>query len=64
MSSTDKKPQDQEVRKGPQADERTTKDQVKEKPSGKVVPKGKLYITATMNNTLVTVTDDEGHTVC
>lgn len=29
----------------------------------KAVPKGNLYITATFNNTLVTVTDEQGNTV-
>lgn len=30
----------------------------------KRVTKGKIYITATFNNTLVTITDDDGNTVC
>lgn len=29
----------------------------------KAVPKGNLYITATFNNTVVTVTDDQGNTL-
>lgn len=29
-----------------------------------VGPKGRVYVTATFNNTLVTVTDDHGNTVC
>lgn len=28
------------------------------------VPKGAMYVTATFNNTLVTVTDDQGQTLC
>ncbi|MCL4359894.1 30S ribosomal protein S11 [Patescibacteria group bacterium] len=30
----------------------------------RTVEKGKVYITATFNNTLVTITDREGNTVC
>ena len=30
----------------------------------KVIEKGKVYITATFNNTLVTITDEAGNTVC
>lgn len=30
----------------------------------KVVPKGKLYVTATFNNTLVSITDENGGVVC
>lgn len=29
----------------------------------KAIPRGNLYITATFNNTLVTVTDDQGNTI-
>ncbi len=29
-----------------------------------VGPKGRVYVTATFNNTLVTITDDLGNTVC
>lgn len=28
------------------------------------VEKGKVYVTATFNNTLVTITDDQGNTLC
>lgn len=28
------------------------------------VPRGRVYVTATFNNTLVTITDDRGNTVC
>ena len=28
------------------------------------VSKGRVYVTATFNNTLVTITDDQGNTVC
>jgi len=28
------------------------------------IAKGRIYITATFNNTLITVTDEEGNTVC
>ena len=30
----------------------------------KVVEKGKVFITATFNNTLVTITDEQGNTIC
>jgi len=30
----------------------------------KRVAKGRIYITATFNNTLVTITDDDGNTIC
>lgn len=30
----------------------------------RTVPKGNLYVTATFNNTLVTVTDEDGNTLC
>ena len=30
----------------------------------KRITKGKIYITATFNNTLVTITDDNGNTIC
>lgn len=30
----------------------------------RVVPKGQMYVTATFNNTLVTITDEKGNTVC
>lgn len=30
----------------------------------RVVPKGQMYVTATFNNTIVTVTDEKGNTVC
>jgi len=30
----------------------------------KKVNKGRIYITATFNNTLITITDDRGNTVC
>ena len=30
----------------------------------KSVPRGRLYVTATFNNTLATVTDDSGNTLC
>jgi len=32
--------------------------------SGKVISKGRLYVTATFNNTLVSITDDVGNVVC
>lgn len=34
------------------------------KSSAKTVIKGRLYLTATMNNTIVTITDEEGRTLC
>lgn len=30
----------------------------------RAVPKGAMYVTATFNNTLVTITDDQGKTLC
>lgn len=30
----------------------------------RVVPKGQMYVTATFNNTIVTITDEKGNTVC
>jgi len=30
----------------------------------RVVEKGKVFITATFNNTLVTITDEQGNTIC
>ena len=41
---------------------------VKSKPTKKkntrVVPRGKMYVSATFNNTLVSITDDKGSVVC
>lgn len=34
------------------------------KKQSKIVPKGRLYITATLNNTLATITDEDGNTLC
>jgi len=34
------------------------------KKTKRVVEKGKVFITATFNNTLVTITDEQGDTVC
>lgn len=34
------------------------------KRQSRLVTKGSLYVTATFNNTLATVTDDQGNTVC
>jgi small subunit ribosomal protein S11 len=36
----------------------------KKKNVTRVVTKGNLYVTATFNNTLATVTDDQGNTLC
>jgi small subunit ribosomal protein S11 len=36
----------------------------KKKRTFKVIPKGAMYVTATFNNTLVTITDEQGNTVC
>lgn len=33
------------------------------KKSTKIVPKGRIYISATFNNTLVTITDDQGNAI-
>lgn len=30
----------------------------------RTVPKGQMYVTATFNNTIVTITDEQGNTVC
>lgn len=30
----------------------------------RMVPKGQMYVTATFNNTIVTITDEQGNTVC
>lgn len=30
----------------------------------RVVPKGQMFVTATFNNTIVTITDEQGNTVC
>lgn len=30
----------------------------------RVVPKGQMYVTATFNNTIVTITDEKGNSVC
>lgn len=30
----------------------------------KIVPRGRIYVTATFNNTLVTITDEKGNTIC
>ena len=35
-----------------------------DKKTKRVVEKGKVFITATFNNTLVTITDTEGNTLC
>ncbi len=34
------------------------------KKTDRVVEKGKVFITATFNNTLVTITDESGNTIC
>ncbi len=34
------------------------------KKAHRVVEKGKVFITATFNNTLVTITDEQGNTIC
>lgn len=36
----------------------------KKRKTSKVVTKGRIYITATFNNTLITITDVEGNTIC
>ena len=36
----------------------------KKKQEEKIVSKGRMYITSTFNNTLVTVTDQEGNVMC
>src|SRR3972149_3189738 len=33
------------------------------KPTTRIIEKGRIYITATFNNTLVTITDEKGHPV-
>ncbi|CAN5209064.1 30S ribosomal protein S11 [soil metagenome] len=39
------------------------KGQVKKKQTGAVSERGRVYITATFNNTLITITDDKGNTI-
>jgi small subunit ribosomal protein S11 len=34
------------------------------KANARVVPKGRLYVTATFNSTLVSITDEQGNVVC
>jgi len=34
------------------------------KKTNRVVPSGRMYVTATFNSTLVTITDDKGNTLC
>ena len=34
------------------------------KKASRVVPKGRMYVSATFNNTLVSVTDDKGNILC
>lgn len=41
---------------------RTTK--TKKKTNTRVVSKGRLYVTATFNSTLVSITDEQGNVVC
>jgi small subunit ribosomal protein S11 len=36
----------------------------KKKTNKRVVPKGRLYVTATFNTTLVSITDEQGNVVC
>lgn len=37
---------------------------MRRKKQSRIVQKGKAYIMATFNNTLITITDDEGNTLC
>lgn len=41
-----------------------TKPVIKAKKNKTIVTKGKIFVTATFNNTLVTISDDKGNTVC
>ena len=41
-----------------------THKKITKRKSLKAVPKGKLYVTATFNNTLVSITDESGGVVC
>ncbi|NCN87298.1 MAG: 30S ribosomal protein S11 [Candidatus Pacebacteria bacterium] len=43
---------------------RTGKTTKKPKKNLQVVPNGRIYITATFNNTLVSITDDKGNVLC
>ncbi len=43
---------------------RTTKRPTSKKKVTKAVPKGRMYVTATFNNTLVSITDDKGGVLC
>lgn len=38
--------------------------QIKVKKNKPIVVKGKVFVTATFNNTLVTITDDRGNAIC
>lgn len=38
--------------------------QAPKKPTNRLVQKGRVYIRATFNNTLVTITDETGNTLC
>lgn len=42
----------------------TTAAKPETKTAKKIGNKGRVYITATLNNTLITVTDEEGQTIC
>lgn len=44
------------------AQQRTTK--TKKKKNNRVISKGRLYVTATFNSTLVSITDEQGNVVC
>lgn len=41
----------------------TNRKQTKRKPT-KAVPQGRLYVTATFNSTLASITDDQGNVLC
>ncbi len=43
---------------------RQTKNKVVKKKNTRVVQKGRLYVTATFNTTLVSVTDEQGNVIC
>lgn len=40
------------------------KSNTKKKAVSRVVPKGRMYVTATFNSTLVSITDEKGNVIC
>jgi small subunit ribosomal protein S11 len=42
----------------------TKKNQKTVKKEARYTPKGRIYLTATFNNTIITITDEKGNTIC